>query len=376
MQGLLTIDDFEAAAAGRLSQLAYDYFRSGADAQRTLQRNRAAFDEYELWPRTLVDVSRIELSIELLGHKLNTPILIAPTAYQRLAHPEGELAMAQGAAAAGALMVVSTLATTTLEQVAAAAHGPKWFQLYIHRDRGFTRSLVERAQAAGYSALVLTVDTPLLGRRLADERNRFALPPGLIMANLAEAAVAAPGAGADAGSALASYCAARHEASLTWQDLEWLRGLTTMPILVKGVLRGDDAVRAVERGVAAVVVSNHGGRQLDGAPATLDALPEVCAAVAGRCPVLLDGGIRWGSDVLKALGLGAAAVLIGRPALWGLAVGGAEGVARVLEILGAELARALALAGCPSVRTIDPQLVRPCATAGRARPRPPSRPAP
>lgn len=354
MHPLFTIDDFETEARGLLSQLAYDYFRSGADEQRTLQRNRAAFDDYELWPRTLVDVSRIDLSIDLLGHKLKTPILIAPTAYQRLAHPDGELAMAQGAAEAGALMVVSTLATTTLEQVAAAAAGPKWFQLYIHRDRGFTRSLVERAQAAGYSALVLTVDTPLLGRRLADERNRFALPPGLIMANLAEAAPAGP----EAGSALASYCAARHDASVTWQDLEWLRGLTALPILVKGVLRGDDAARAVEHGVAGIVVSNHGGRQLDGVPATLSALPEVCAAVDGRCPVLLDGGIRWGTDVLKALGLGAAAVLIGRPPLWGLAVGGAAGVARVLEILRAELARAMALAGCPSLSAMDRDLVR------------------
>lgn len=354
MHDLLTIDDFEAAARGVLSQLAYDYFRSGADAQRTLGRNRAAFDDYEIWPRTLVDVSRIDLGVELLGHALPHPILIAPTAYQRLAHPHGELAMAQGATAAGALMVVSTLATTTLEEVAAAAPGRKWFQLYIHRDRGGTRALIERAQAAGYSALVLTVDTPLLGRRLADERNRFALPPGLTMANLVDVALTAP----QSGSALASYCAARHDATVTWRDLEWLRAATTMPILLKGVLRGDDARRAVEHGVAGVVVSNHGARQLDGTPATLDALPEVCAAVAGRCPVLLDGGIRWGTDVLKALGLGATAVLIGRPALWGLAVGGAEGAARVVNLLRAELERAMALAGCPSISALAADVIR------------------
>jgi len=353
MQALLTIDEFEQEARGILPQLAYDYFRSGADAERTLQRNRAAFDDYEIWPRILRDVSRLELRLELLGLQLPMPILIAPTAYQRLAHPDGELAMAKGAAAVGALMVVSTLATTTLEQVAAASAGPKWFQLYIHRDRELTRSLVERAQAAGYAALVLTVDTPLLGRRLADERNGFALPAGLTMANLAEAPSSPL-----AGSALASYCAARHDASLTWKDLDWLRSLTTLPILLKGVLRGDDAARAVEQGVAGVIVSNHGGRQLDGTPATLDALPEVCAAVAGRCPVLLDGGVRWGTDVLKALGRGATAVLVGRPALWGLAVGGSEGVARVLTLLRGELERAMALAGCPALAALDRDLIR------------------
>lgn len=354
MHDLLTIDDFEAAARGVLTQLAYDYFRSGADGQRTLQRNRTAFDDYEIWPRTLVDVSRIQLQVDLLGHSLPAPILIAPTAYQRLAHAEGEVAMAQGAAASGALMVVSTLATTTLEQVAAAARGPKWFQLYIHRDREVTRSLIARAEAAGYSALMLTVDTPILGRRLADEHNHFALPPGLSMANLVDAAATAP----QSGSALASFCAARHDPAVTWRDLDWLRAATKMPILVKGVLRGDDARRAVECGAAGIVVSNHGARQLDGTPATIDALGEVCAAVAGRCPVLLDGGIRWGTDILKALGVGAAAALIGRPALWGLSVGGALGVERVLAILRGELERAMALSGCPSIHALPPDLIR------------------
>lgn len=353
MRSLLTTHDFEQKARGSLTQLAADYFRAGADGERTLQRNCAAFADYEIWPRILRDVSQLDLRLELLGLQLPMPILIAPTAYQRLAHPEGERAMARGAAAAGALMVVSTLATTTLEQVAAAAPGPKWFQLYIHRDRELTRSLVERAQAAGYAALVLTVDTPLLGRRLADERNGFALPPGLTMANLAEAPTAPL-----SGSALASYCAARHDASVTWTDVDWLRSITRLPILLKGVLRGDDAARAVAQGVAGIIVSNHGARQLDGTPATIDALGEVCTAVAGRCPVLLDGGVRWGTDVLKALGRGAAAVLIGRPALWGLAVGGQEGVTRVLNILRGELERAMALAGCATLAAIDADLIR------------------
>ena len=319
-----------------------------------MQRNRAAYDDYEIWPHMLVNVSQLDLRVELLGLQLPTPILVAPTAYQRLAHEGGELAMAQGAAEAGSLMVVSTLATTRLEQVAEASAGPKWFQLYVHRDRGFTRALVERAAAAGYRALMLTVDTPLLGRRLADERNGFALPPGLSMANLVDARESVP----LSGSALASYCAARHDAALTWKDLDWLRSLTTLPILVKGILRADDAVRAVECGVGGIVVSNHGARQLDGTPATIDALAAVCAKVAGRCPVLLDGRIRWGTDVLKALGLGAKAVLVGRPALWGLAVGGREGVARVLNLLRAELERAMALAGCPSLQALGSDLIR------------------
>jgi 4-hydroxymandelate oxidase len=252
-------------------------------------------------------------------------------------------------------MVVSTLATTSLEEVAADA-GPRWFQLYVHKDRGLTRALVEQAHAAGYSALVLTVDTPLLGRRLCDERNGFALPDGLTMANLAHAVKAAS---SDAqGSALNQYVASRHDASFTWRDLEWLRGLAPLPLVLKGVLRRDDAARAVEHGCAGVIVSNHGARQLDGTPASLEALPGVVDAVAGRAPVLMDGGIRWGTDVLKALALGASAVLVGRPILWGLAVNGEAGVFHVLNLLREELSLAMALAGCTTLPTITRELVR------------------
>jgi len=353
---LVTVGDFERAAKARLSRMAYDYFRSGADAQRTLRANLRAYRRLEIHYRVLVDVAERDLSTTILGTRVPFPILVAPTAYHRLADPEGEIASARATAEAGTIFTLSTLATTSLEDVAAASGGPMWFQLYVHKDRGFTRSLVERAEAAGYRALMLTVDTPLLGRRLADVRNAFALPEGLVMANLVSAADVA--AAADQGSALASYVATRHDAALTWRDVDWLRSMTSLPVLLKGIVRPDDAARAVDHGAAAVVVSNHGARQLDGAPATLDVLPAIVDAVAGRCPVLMDGGIRWGTDVLKALALGAAAVLVGRPILWGLAAAGGEGVAQVLQVLRDELSTAMALAGCRSLASIDRDLVR------------------
>jgi 4-hydroxymandelate oxidase len=337
--------------------MAYDYYRSGADEGRTLRANRSAFRRLEIHYRVLVDVAERDLGADVLGTRVPFPILVAPTAYHRLAHPDGEIATALAAADLGTIFTLSTLATTSIEEVAAASRGPRWFQLYVHKDRGFTRSLVERAEAAGYRALMLTADTPLLGRRLADVRNNFALPDGLVMANLVHAA--APSGAGGQSSALAGYVAARHDASLTWRDVEWLRSLTSMPVLLKGIVRPDDAERAIEHGAAAIVVSNHGARQLDGSPATINALPRVVDAVAGRCPVLMDGGVRWGTDVLKALALGARAVLVGRPILWGLSVGGREGVVRVLQILRDELSTAMALAGCPDLAALDRDLVRP-----------------
>lgn len=352
---LITLADFRRAARRRLPKMAWDYYRSGADAQATLKANRRAFARWELWPRVLVDVGERPLGTTVLGTPVSMPVLIAPTAYQKLAHPDGELAVARAAAAAGVVYCVSTLATTSLEEVARAADGPRWFQLYVHRDRGLTRALVERAHAAGYRALVVTVDTPLLGRRLADARNGFRLPPPLTMANLADGAAASR---AVDGSALEHYFAARHDPTFTWRDLDEVRRWSPLPLVLKGILRADDAVRAADAGCAAVVVSNHGARQLDGAPATLDALPEVARAAGHRLEVLFDGGVRWGTDVVKALALGARAVLLGRPILWGLAVDGAAGVARVLEIVRDELSRALALCGCPSPAAVDRELVR------------------
>ncbi|AUX26292.1 mycofactocin system heme/flavin oxidoreductase MftD [Sorangium cellulosum] len=353
---LLTVDDFERAARARLSRMAYDYFRSGADEGRTLRENRRAFRRLEIHYRVLVDVAERDMSTTLLGTKVPFPILVAPTAYHRLAHPDGEIASSRAASELGTLFTLSTLSTMSLEAVAEASPGPKWFQLYVHKDRGLTRSLVERAESAGYRALMLTVDTPLLGRRIADVRNGFALPEGLVMANLRDAAAGAPAA--DRGSLLAAYVAARHDASLTWRDVEWLRSLTRLPVLLKGIVRPDDAVRALDCGAAGVVVSNHGARQLDGAPATISVLPAIADAVAGRALVLMDGGVRWGTDVLKALALGARAVLVGRPVLWGLSALGGEGVARVLAGLRDELSVAMALAGCPTLASIDRDLIR------------------
>ncbi|HTJ83686.1 MAG TPA: alpha-hydroxy acid oxidase [Polyangiaceae bacterium] len=351
---LLTVKDFERAARSRLSKMAYDYYRSGADSEAALRRNERAYRRLVLWYRVLVDVSERELSTTVLGTPVASPILIAPTAYHKLATPEGELATARAAARMGTIYVASTLATTTLEDVAEAAASPKWFQLYVHKDRGFTRSLVERAEAAGYDALVVTVDTPLLGRRLRDERNGFALPQGMSMSNL----LALAGEG-EQGSMLARYVADRHDAAFTWADLAWLKSLSHLPVVLKGVVRVDDAVRAADEGVAGVIVSNHGGRQLDASPATIEALPGVAQAISSRCEVYVDGGIRWGGDVLKALALGARAVLVGRPVLWGLAVGGEEGVVKVLSLLGEELSRAMALAGVSSVRSVARTMVAP-----------------
>jgi len=355
-KSLLTIDDYEDAAAGSLSKMAFDYFRSGADEERTLKANRNAFGKYEIWPRVLVDVSVVDTSVTVCGTEVAFPILVAPTAYQKMAHSDGEAGAARGAGGAGTIYTLSTLATTTIEDVASASNGPKWFQLYVHTDRGLTKGLVERAEVAGYSAIVLTVDAPFLGRRLADERNRFVLPEGMSMVNMGE--LADDISETLEGSALSSYVATRHDATLQWSDIEWLRSITSLKILIKGILRSDDAVRAVNEGVDGIVVSNHGGRQLDSAPATIDALPGVAEAVDGRCEVLMDGGIRFGTDVLKALALGARAVLVGRPMVWGLAVGGTEGVQRILELLRDELSNAMALSGCANISSIDASLVR------------------
>lgn len=350
---LLTIDDYEKAAKRVLPKMAYDYYRSGAEEERTLRNNRKAFKRYEVWYRVLVDVSEVDTATMVLGQRLGHPIIVAPTAYHRLAHPDGEIATAQGAEQAGALMVVSTLATTRLEDVATASRGPKWFQLYIHKDRGLTKELVQRAQESGYAALVLTVDAPVLGRRLDDERNSFALPEGMAMENFAEGL-----RGDTDGSALGAYVAERHDATVKWEDIEWLAGLSGLPLVLKGIVRTDDAQRAIDGGARAIIVSNHGGRQMDSAPASIDALAEISDLVGDGIELLMDGGVRNGVDALKALACGARAVLIGRPVLWGLAVAGAEGVASVIEIIRGGLEAAMKLSGSPDVASITGDLVR------------------
>ncbi len=356
MDERINLFDFEAAAGERLPPLARDYYASGAHDEITLRENHAAYDRLSLHYRTLVDVSRRDLSTTLLGHRLSMPILVAPTAFQKLAHPDGEMATARAAGKAGTLMVLSTLSTCSIEEVRAEATGPTWFQLYVYKDRGASRALIERAEAAGCSALVLTVDAPVWGRRERDVRNRFQLPEGLSVKNLMPAGMSAfPGQAA--GSGLAAYMAEMIDQSLSWKDLDWLCAATKLPVLIKGVVRGDDGARAVSHGASAVIVSNHGGRQLDTAPATIDALPRVVDGVAGRIPVLVDGGIRRGTDVVKALARGAQAVLIGRPVLWGLAAGGEVGVGQVLAILRSELDLAMGLCGCPSLKEVTGDLL-------------------
>jgi 4-hydroxymandelate oxidase len=356
----VNVFDFEAIAREKLSPAAYDYYAGGAHDEVTLRENRAAYDRLSLAYRVLVDVSRRELSTAVLGQPVAMPVLVAPTAFHRLADPEGEVATARAAGKAGTVMILSTLSTSTIEAVVSAATGPVWFQLYVYRDRGATEGLVRRAEAAGCRALVLTVDAPLIGRRERDVRNRFHLPPGLAVANLLPDGYGEmPPAPADSG--LAAYVSSFLDPALTWRDVEWLRSITELPVLVKGIVRPDDALRAAEAGAAGVVVSNHGARQLDTAPATIDVLPEVVDALAAhghRIEVLMDGGVRRGTDILKALALGARAVLVGRPVLWGLAAAGEAGAARVLTLLREELDLAMALAGAPTLADITRDLVR------------------
>jgi 4-hydroxymandelate oxidase len=298
------------------------------------------------------DLSSVSTGLVLFGNPLAAPLLIAPMAFQRMAHPDGEVATARAAAAAGIPIVISTMSTVTLEDIAAES-GPsqRWFQFYLHRDRGLSRRLLERAEASGCSAVVLTVDLPVVGRRRRDEANRFHLPEGLAVANL-EASLERGG-----GSALSEYSDAAFEPSLTPDLLEWIAGVTHLPLLVKGVLHPDDAVMAADAGAAGVIVSNHGGRQLDGAIASADALPAIADRLAGRVPVLVDGGIRSGTDIVKALAMGATAVLIGRPVLWALAVGGEQGVASLLEELTEEFTRAMMLCGAKAVGEIERSLI-------------------
>ena len=354
---VFNISDFEALARARMQPSAYDYYAGGAEDEWTLAENVRAFDRLALRPRVLAGVENVDLRTSLLGQALPFPLGLAPTAFNRLGHPDGERAAARAAGAAGALMCVSTIASTTLEEVAAAATAPLWFQLYVYRDRHVTQDLVARAEAAGYRAIVLTVDTPRLGRRERDLRNRFTLPPHIGVVNLERygTAEALRWAGT---SSFTEYVHTLLDSTLTWESVDWLRSVTKLPILIKGVLTAEDAALALDHGAAGVIVSNHGGRQLDGAIATLDALPEVAGVCAGRADVLVDGGIRRGTDVFKALALGANAVLIGRAYLWGLAVDGQAGVSRVLEMLRSELELTMALAGCATVASITPAHVR------------------
>jgi isopentenyl diphosphate isomerase/L-lactate dehydrogenase-like FMN-dependent dehydrogenase len=346
----LNVDDFEEASRARLDPGAYGYFAGGSGDEYTLRENAKAFTRWQLRPRVLVDVGDVSTAATVLGTDISLPLLVAPTAFQRLAHPDGELATARAAAAAGTIMCLSTLSSVSPAELAAAAPGaPQWFQLYWSQDRGFTKALVETVAEAGFRALVLTVDFPVAGRRERDLRAAFALPDDLPLPNLP-----VPLRRQDFHGELGRIV----DPALTWRDLEWLREACPLPLVLKGVLTAEDALLAAEHGAAAVVVSNHGGRQLDGVPATLDVLPEIADAVGERVEVVFDGGIRRGADVLKALALGARAVCSGRAILWGLATGGEEGASRVLELFRADLERGLKLLGCRSPAEVTKAHVR------------------
>lgn len=344
----VNVADYERLAEGALEAGPLGYFAGGAGDEQTLRENVEAFQRLKLRPRMLVDVSGVSAATTVLGTDVSMPLLVAPTAIQKMCHPDGEAATARAAAAAGTVMTLSTIATSTPAEVAEAAPGgPRWFQVYCFADEGVTRALIEQAVEHGYKALVLTVDAPRAGRRERDLRTGFQVPAGVTVPSVAAAL------GHPAALSIAEIFAML-DVTLTWRDLERIRGLSDLPLLVKGVLTEEDARLAVDSGADGVVVSNHGGRQLDGVHATIDALPEVVDAVEGRIEVFVDGGVRRGTDVVKALALGARAAMVGRPVLWGLAAGGEEGVRHVLELLHDEVELALLLSGCPTPADVTP----------------------
>lgn len=347
--GIASVMDFEPRARERISHIAYEFISGGAGDELSLKWNREAYDRIRLRTRVLVDVSKLDTRVRLFGQELAHPILLAPTAYHKLVHPEGEVETARGAGAVATTMVVSSFATTAVEDIARAATQPLWFQLYVQPDRGFTKSLVQRAEDAGCKAICVTVDTPLAGARNREERAAFRLPPGMDIPHLK----GLPTAGARNAPREGEIFNAVLDPTLTWKDIEWLKSFAKVPVLLKGVLDPDDADQAARLGVSGIIVSNHGARNLDTVPATIDALPAVVEQIAGRLPVLVDGGIRRGTDVLKAIAMGASAVLIGRPYLFALGVAGASGVSRSVTILRRELQIAMALTGRRSIAEID-----------------------
>jgi (S)-2-hydroxy-acid oxidase len=348
---IVNVSEYEELARQKLPKMVYDYYASGAEDQWTLKENRSAFERIRFRPRILIDVTKVDLTTNVLGFNISMPIMVAPTAMQRMAHPDGELATARAVSAAGTIMTLSSWATSSVEEVASVGPGIRFFQLYVYKDRNVVAQLVRRAERAGFKAIALTVDTPRLGRRESDIKNRFALPKHLTLANFEGLDLGQMDKTQDSG--LASYVAGQIDRSLSWKDVKWLQTITKLPILVKGVITAEDTKLAIQNGASGIIVSNHGARQLDYVSATISALEEVVQAAAGRLPVFLDGGVRRGTDVLKALALGASGVFIGRPVVFGLACDGQQGVEKVLSMLRDEFELAMALAGCTKVSDIN-----------------------
>ncbi|XP_044964919.1 peroxisomal (S)-2-hydroxy-acid oxidase GLO4-like [Hordeum vulgare subsp. vulgare] len=344
----VNVREYQELAKKALPKMHYDYINGGAEDEHTLRDNMAAYGRILLRPRVLVDVSNIDMSTNLLGYDLPSPIIVAPTGSHKLANPEGEVATARAAASCNTLMVLSFSSSCKIEEVASSCNAIRFYQLYVFKNRDVSATLVRRAESHGFKAIVLTVDTPMLGRREADIRNKMVAPAN---ANL-EGLMPIDDLDTTDGSKLEKYARDTLDPSLSWKDVEWLKSITGLPILLKGIVTAEDARKAVEAGAAGIIVSNHGTRQLDYAPATISALEEVVKAVGGAVPVLVDGGVRRGTDVLKALALGARAVMVGRPVLYGLAARGEAGAKHVIEMLNRELELAMALCGCRSVAEI------------------------
>jgi L-lactate dehydrogenase (cytochrome) len=373
----VAVDDLRRLARRNLPRGVFDYIDGGAEDEVTLERNVAAFRRVEFRPRVLRDVGAIDTTCRLLGRTLPLPLILGATGFTRILDPAGELAVARSAATRGLPYTLSTMATRSIEEVATASDGPKWFQVYVWRDRGLVREMLDRADRAGYEAIVITVDTPVLGRRERDVRHGFALPPQLGPGTLIDGALhpawtwrllrsepitfanVSGRAGAEVTDAvnLAEYINSQFDPTLSWPDLEWFRSAWSRSIVVKGVQSVDDAVRATELGADAIAVSNHGGRQLDGAPVPLELVGPVAAAVGERVQVICDGGIRRGSDIVKAVALGATAGMIGRAYLYGLGAAGERGVDHVLDHLADGARRTMALIGCPTINDLSPAAV-------------------
>lgn len=358
MIDILNLDSLEPLARERLEPSLFDYIAGGAGDEWTLQESRSAWSRIQLLPRMLRGVARRDARTTVLGTPVSFPVLVAPMGFHGLCHSEAEEATARATTAEDTIFCASTVSNRSLEAIAhASGSGHRWFQLYVYRDREVTRELVQRAVAAGFSALCLTVDTPLAGNRERDRRNSLSMPAHLELGNFPASHSTHHREGAAKGSALAQYISAMWDPGLTWSDVEWLQSISPLPVVVKGILAPEDAELAVEHGAKAVIVSNHGARQLDSVPAPITMLPHVVDAVAGRAQVLIDGGVRRGTDVLKALAHGARAVLLGRPVLWGLTLDGSNGVRAVLQHLRTELDLAMALSGCANVAAATRELI-------------------
>ena len=374
---IVNIDDLRERARRRLPRALFDYIDGGAEDEHTLRANQADFRRYTFRPRVMVDVSRRDQSTTVLGERISSPLILAPTGFTGVFWPRGEVVAAEAAARKGVIFAVSTMSICSMEEVAAASRGPRWFQLYVWRDREIVRSLVERARAAGYRALVITVDTPVLGRRERDVRSGLVIPPRITVKNALDTLrrfswlygvltnprptfgnfVGTAGVSHDAVS-LASFTTEQFSPAVSWADLDWYRSIWPGPIAIKGIMSAEDARLAVEHGVEAVVVSNHGGRQLDYLPSPIEVLPEVVDAVDGRAEVILDGGVQRGSDVVKAIALGARACMVGKAFNYGVAAGGRRGAEAAIEILRREIDRTLALIGRPTLADLDRSTIR------------------